>query len=75
MYFGFNLNYQYFFDDKGHKITFNGDFNQRYALTGNESYNILTDDNWDPVENNVARQRGVTEKDISFPRRLPMGKP
>ena len=65
LYFGINLNYQHDFDDKGHKITVNGNLNQRYALTGNESYNILTDDNWNPVDDNVARQRGVTEKDMT----------
>jgi outer membrane receptor protein involved in Fe transport len=63
IYFGFNLNYQHAFEDKGHTLTVNGNFSQRYTLNGNESYNILTDDNWDPVDDNVARQRGVTEKD------------
>lgn len=63
MYFGVNLNYQHDFDDKGHKITFNGNLNQRYTLTGNESYNILTDENWDQVDDQVARQRGVTDKE------------
>jgi outer membrane receptor protein involved in Fe transport len=65
LYFGINLNYLHDFDDKGQKITFNVNLNQRYALTGNESFNLLTDDNWDPVDDNVARQRGVTEKDMT----------
>ena len=63
LYFGFNLNYQHAFDDKGHTLTVNGNLRRQYTLNGNESYNILTDDNWDPVDDNVERQRGITEKE------------
>ncbi|MFC2113689.1 TonB-dependent receptor domain-containing protein, partial [Bacteroidota bacterium] len=66
-YFGFNLNYIHSFDDKGHKITFNSNISKRYALTGNESYNILTDSQWNPTVNQPARQRGVTDKDLLQP--------